>query len=170
VKAITISQPHASRIARGDKWVENRPYEHPWLSARGPIAIHAGQGTQYLSRSELKNYTTGAVVAVARLSAVVQLDVIRKNLANALLEAAAKYPTTGSLCLCLAGTRKTVRGFLDHPHTEGPFCLIFEHVEPLARPIPARGFQGAWRWEPPKQWDTVLLSGESLRDWMLRVL
>ena len=40
MKAITISQPWAHLIVRGEKRVENRtwPTEH-----RGPLAIHAGK-------------------------------------------------------------------------------------------------------------------------------
>jgi len=50
MKALTISQPYASLIASGEKWVENRTWATRY---RGPLAIHAGRGTQYLSRDEL---------------------------------------------------------------------------------------------------------------------
>lgn len=41
MKALTISQPYASLIARGEKFVENRRWPTPY---RGPLAIHAGKG------------------------------------------------------------------------------------------------------------------------------
>lgn len=47
MKALTISQPFASLIASGEKWIENRIW---YTSYRGPLAIHAGKGLQYLSR------------------------------------------------------------------------------------------------------------------------
>jgi len=50
MKALTISQPYASLIASGEKWVENRSWPTGY---RGPLAIHAGKGTQYLDRREL---------------------------------------------------------------------------------------------------------------------
>ncbi len=53
IKALTISQPYASLIASGEKWIENRT----WPTAhRGKLAIHAGVGTQYLNKSELAKY------------------------------------------------------------------------------------------------------------------
>lgn len=51
MKALTISQPYASLIANGEKWIENRRWETLY---RGKLAIHAGKGTQYLDRDELR--------------------------------------------------------------------------------------------------------------------
>lgn len=39
-KAITVRQPHAARIAAGEKLVENRGHVANW---RGEVAIHAGR-------------------------------------------------------------------------------------------------------------------------------
>jgi len=50
MKALTISQPFASLIASGSKFVENRTWP---TSYRGPLAIHAGKGTQYMTRREM---------------------------------------------------------------------------------------------------------------------
>ena len=46
MKALTVSQPYASMIGP-EKWVENRRWYTPY---RGRLAIHAGKGTQYLTR------------------------------------------------------------------------------------------------------------------------
>ena len=60
--ALTVSQPYASMIADGAKWIENRHWETRY---RGPLAIHAGKGTQYLERKQLAEYPSG-VLAVCQ--------------------------------------------------------------------------------------------------------
>ena len=79
MKALTIQQPNASLIADGEKWVENRTWDTCW---RGPLAIHAGKGTRYLTARELIAYPTGAVIAIANLVACVDLTNIRVNRAH----------------------------------------------------------------------------------------
>jgi len=58
LKAITISEPWASKIASGEKWVENRIWPTKY---RGEIAIHAG----------------GCVIAIANLTACVKNDQVK---------------------------------------------------------------------------------------------
>lgn len=128
MKALTIQQPHASLIADREKWVENR---FRFMSYRGPLAIHAGKGTRYLSREELTEYTTGAVIAVADLVACVPLRPIMERCQSGVL----------------ARLGITVEDFLSHEHTEGPKCLILRDVRKLAMPIPAIGKQGLWEWD-----------------------
>jgi hypothetical protein len=60
VKALTIFQPFAAMIATGAKFVENRSWETRY---RGPLAIHAGKGTQYLTAAELREVPHGGFVA-----------------------------------------------------------------------------------------------------------
>ena len=62
-------QPYASLIAVGEKWVENRTWETAY---RGPLAIHAGSGTHYLSLREIRaeGLPVGAVIATCRLVAL----------------------------------------------------------------------------------------------------
>jgi len=126
MKALTISQPYASLIASGEKWIENRTWSTRY---RGPLAIHAGRGTQYLSRDELADYPTGAIVAVGRLAACVRYrrgdDVLARD---------------APLC----GSRRTWGELVAHPYTEGPWCWVIEDVVRLARPIPCRGQVGLW--------------------------
>jgi hypothetical protein len=126
VKALTVSQPFASLLASGDKWVENRTWG---TSYRGELAIHAGKGSQYLSREELKQYPTGCVLAVGVLVACVNLlDVVvdPKELEAASVD---------------------VTEFIAHEHTEGPWCWVFRLMTPLEKPVPAVGKQGLWEWE-----------------------
>lgn len=122
MKALTISQPYASLIASGEKWVENRRWPTKY---RGPLAIHAGKGTQYLTAKELREsgMPFGALIAVAYLVDCVTIEHIR---AGYLLEG-----------------KRTVGEAAAHVHTEGPWCWILENVEPIVA-HPCRGSQGLW--------------------------
>lgn len=125
-RALTISQPFAALIADGEKWVENRT----WGTT---LAIHAGSGTQYMTRRQLRGYTTGAVVAVADLVAVFRLSYLQEcNREMRFLD-----------------TRLTVGEILDHEHTEGPFCWLLRNVRKLREPVKRGGMMGLWFWAAP---------------------
>lgn len=132
MKALTISQPFATLIATGQKWVENRTWETKY---RGPLAIHAGKGTQYMTRREMdeQELPYGSVVAVANLVACVELSMVRRVL----------FPTE----FRKAGIDR--QQFLEHKHTEGPWCWVLMLASRFEKPVAARGAQGLWNWEPP---------------------
>jgi hypothetical protein len=131
VKALTISQPFASLIADGEKWVENRTWETRY---RGSLAIHAGKGTQYLSKSELQEYPHGCVIAVCDLVACVNLEVMRS-----LQHPCSVLPVSGR-------TGKTFAELFNHKHAEGPWCWVLENVRKI-EPVPISGKQGLWTFE-----------------------
>lgn len=128
MKALTISQPHASKIASGEKWVENRSWATKY---RGPLAIHAGKGTQYLTAKELREsgLPFGAVIAVAELVECFYLRDVGE-----LHAACGELPLTENL---------TSLDLLQHEHTTGPHCLILANVRPIT-PVPWKGAQGLW--------------------------
>jgi hypothetical protein len=123
--ALTISQPYASLIADGKKWVENRGWSTPH---RGPLAIHAGKGTQYLSSDQLHAYPAGCIVAVAFVCDCMPIHLLRSSLDKS-----------------TEATRDRLQRILEHEHTEGPFCWIFQRVLKLSHPVPAIGKQGIWQ-------------------------
>jgi hypothetical protein len=120
MKALTISQPYADLIANLEKWVENRLWE---TALRGWIAIHAGKGTQYLGRAELKDYPTGAIVALSKLTPAGHRQ---------------------ESLIAIPGTNKSWKQFYNHEHTEGPQCFILEHTVKLITPIPCPGARMFW--------------------------
>lgn len=132
MKALTISQPFASLIASGEKWIENRTWETLY---RGPLAIHAGKGTQYLSRTQIKQYPTGAIIAVAQLVACVHVDVIRERARNG--------PNPHRV---MFGTSRSWMDVDLHQHCEGPFCWILEDVRTVG-PFAVNGAQGLWNYD-----------------------
>lgn len=125
MKALTISQPFASLIAEGHKWIENRYWDTKY---RGPLAIHAGKGTQYLTARELREYPQG-IVATCELVACFRLSDVER------------------LHDRLANVGFTVEQVLAHEHAEGPWCWLLKNVEKLPQPVPCKGAQGLWDWK-----------------------
>lgn len=130
MKALTVSQPFASLIADGEKFVENRIWETKY---RGTLAIHAGKGSQYLTRAELRGYETGSVIATCELVACFS---IRRILEAANDEAGSR--------LQAPGTPFTWADLARHKHTEGPYCWILVNIAKLPVPIPCVGGQRLW--------------------------
>lgn len=128
IKALTISQPFASLIASGEKWIENRSWP---TSYRGELAIHAGKGLQYLDREELDEYPSGCVIAIGRLSACISIGVIEIECIR-----------FGKKQL-IPGTSRNWFEADRHKHAEGPWCWILENVRTID-PVPMRGAQGLW--------------------------
>ena len=122
MKALTISQPYASLIASGEKFIENRTWPTEF---RGVFAIHAGKGSRYLTAGELRTYPTACIVATARLVMCIHRDELdRRNRSDVLV------------------MRFTVGQLLDHIHCEGPYCWVLDSVKPLKEPIPYTGKLG----------------------------
>lgn len=134
MKALTVSQPYASLISDGSKFVENRTWQ---INYRGPIAIHAGLGSKYLTKTELARYPTGVVLAIADIAACVHLDEINIR------------AHSSSESRRIPGTDKTWFSAHMHAHTEGPWCWILENVRQI-EPVRATGKQGLWEWKQPE--------------------
>jgi len=80
MKALTICQPYAELIARGDKVIENRTWERPY---RGPLAIHAGKTRTWMDEGDDERYPVmvfGAIIAIATLVDVVRLNDLPEHL------------------------------------------------------------------------------------------
>lgn len=124
MKGLTVSEPWASLIASGEKWVENRVWSTDY---RGWLAIHAGKGSRYLTAAALAGYPAGKIIAVARLVTVINLDRITPQIR-------AQYVTP----------TKTYQDILDHQYTEGPWCWILTDVRRVPDPISYLGQRGLW--------------------------
>jgi hypothetical protein len=124
MKALTICQPYAALIVRGEKRVENREWP---TSYRGPLAIHAGKSREWLDPDDEVAFrgvgdplVYGAIVGIARLVDVVHIERIERGDYDSF------YPW-----------------LREHPHTNGTWCWVLEAV----RRFPAvawRGSQGLW--------------------------
>lgn len=115
MKAITICQPYAHLIVRGEKRVENRPWSTRY---RGPIAIHAGLSRKWLRPGDEEccpEMAFGAIVGLAELVSCLTIQQIRTGRGPSWLR--------------------------DHEHAVGPYCLVLDTVRPLGHVVPCRGNQ-----------------------------
>lgn len=163
MKAITIREPWASLLATGHKHYETRSWATKY---RGPIAIHAGKQLDNAFKDEhvaeqlqrcgitpenAKDLPLGAVIATADLVNVWHIvyhpgtDVDK-----------AKHIPIGAESL---STDKHAPDFGDYfVPTEkemalgywvpGNYAWELQNVRILPEPIPAKGKQGLWDWEP----------------------
>ena len=96
MKAVTICQPYADMIARGEKPIENRT----WPTAyRGPLAIHAGTSRAWLEaddEAERPGMAFGAIVATAQLVDCVRVAELPPELRN-------HHEANGPWCWILTG-------------------------------------------------------------------
>jgi hypothetical protein len=129
IRALTISQPYATLIAIGEKFVENRTWE---CFHRGPLLIHAGKGTQYLTARMMKqrNLPTGCIVAACRMIACVHVPSLKDRIVG-------QVPYRDLPI-------EQMKQVAAHRHTEGPFAFVLSEVRRLKKPIPCSGAQGLW--------------------------
>lgn len=118
MKALTICQPYAELIARGEKLIENRSWP-TWY--RGPLAIHAGKSRAWLGDDDeeaalhavdVRAIPFGAVVAVAELVDCVRVEDLPDDLQ-------------------------------DNEHANGPWCWLLARVRRI-QPVAINGAQGLW--------------------------
>jgi len=80
IKALTVCQPYAELIARGEKLIENRTWATDY---RGPLAIHAGKSRAWMDPDDVVKYPDmvfGAVVAIAKLRGCCRIEDLQLDL------------------------------------------------------------------------------------------
>jgi activating signal cointegrator 1 len=118
--------------------VENRTWETAY---RGPLAIHAGSGTQYMSLREIRpeGLPVGAVIATCRLVVCLRVErLIGGELRISRQQAAV-----------LSGIGIEPGAFLGHDYVQGPWCWVLADIRALD-PVPCKGRLGVWDWTPPE--------------------
>lgn len=126
MKVLTICQPYAELIARGQKRVENRVWSTRY---RGPLLIHAGKSREWLGGDtdiELakefgRRIEFGAIVAKCQLIDCLDIELIERG-----------------------NYRKTYPWLDGDPHASGPWCWVLDEIERLPEAIPWKGAQGLW--------------------------
>ncbi len=138
MRAITLKQPWAQLVALRAKRYETRS----WMTRyRGAMAIHAGLeftrearalcGREPFASALLGNddLPTGCVIAISELAAVYRTS-----------------PEDGSLLGEVHAFPESDRPFGDF--SPGRYAWLLQNVRALEEPIPARGAQGLWNWDP----------------------
>jgi hypothetical protein len=156
VKALTIYQPWASLSAFEEKKIETRSWHTRY---RGPLAIHAAQkytygtigrlwSTSALWRNALikigVNFSFGEINGVPLHHGVI---IATCNLIKC-LEVIEESP--GSYAKLSDGTMVDGCEYEFGDYSIGRYAWILADIRRLLEPIPAKGRQGLWNWEPPK--------------------
>jgi hypothetical protein len=143
MKCITICQPYAELIMRGDKRVENRTWPcvlaglRPSLDKPVEMLIHAGKSRNWLTlgpsgtrdevyRIDVADMPFGAIQGVASLVGCYSI------------EAMERYADTAKYL------PPQMQWLPDHPHTIGPWCWVLQDARRFSKPIPYRGAQGVF--------------------------
>lgn len=127
MKALTLCQPYAQLVVRGEKRVENRTWPTKY---RGPLVIHAGKSRSWLEQGDEARFASlgdplvyGAALGMAHLIDVLPVEWIGGYNCHRV------YPW-------LAGD----------PHVSGPWCWILADVQRWPVPVPMAGAQGLWQY------------------------
>lgn len=134
MKCLTVCQPYAALIVTPQSelprnFVQKRVENRSWnCHYRGPLLIHAGKSTRYLAFEPTfprDGLPFGAIVGVCDVVGCAEVKSWR--LIDWTIDArdGERWPW-----------------LVDHPHAEGPFCIILENVRRFERPIPYKGAQG----------------------------
>lgn len=158
MKAITLIQPWASLIALGEKQIETRSWK---TNYRGPLAIHAGASMPkqakgfcsqiaeilhvqyngsiwYYMANHVGDYTFGHILATCEL-----VDCLKITSADRSFFAQFEF------ALLEDGRYICGNELVFGDYTPGRYAWILKNVKQLKKPIPAKGQQGLWNWEPP---------------------
>ena len=171
MKALTLHQPYATLIARGQKWYETRSWQPPVSLYGQRIAIHAGtsrKSLQWLQRQpfyaeleaslDLTDLPVGGIVATAVLDHVLRVEQTRisykdpqrvgRSSFKAVLTGMTVDATEWAYHIHLGSTSRTVQvnrqEYLLGDWSAGRYCWRFVDVQLVAPPVPCRGHQRIW--------------------------
>jgi hypothetical protein len=150
MKALTLTQPWATLVAKGQKKIETRSWS---TSYRGPLAIHAAKGFPGWARRMCFDarfqpvlfddfdgmwqwLPTGKVVATCELVDVKQIDEVIS------FPACRSYTNVDRKHTYILTSQE--RAFGDY--SVGRYMWLLENVVALPAPIPAKGALGLWEW------------------------
>lgn len=145
MKALTVHQPWASLLALGIKHWETRSWRPPADVTR--LAVHASRRPPLAGWEEmLRHYPEGVGSAMRPL-----MEWLTRR------GEVAALPTGAVLAICNLLRVSPTCGVGPSPHasrlgdwSRGRWAWNLQVVHVFNPPIPARGQQGLWEWEPPE--------------------
>lgn len=169
MKALTLTEPFATLVAIGAKTIETRTWATPY---RGPLAIHAGKGfnSEDLQFAEHNEFCRSALEA-ARVT-IFPHGHGRGFVWGAFPESRGHVLAIANLVGCYAMASPEISGagyftpdgagdfrFVEASASDvalgvwklGRFAWVLEDARRFENPIPARGAQSLWEWEPPAE-------------------
>jgi activating signal cointegrator 1 len=143
MKALTLWEPWASLIFCAKKIeTRSRPIKY-----RGPIAIHAAKT---LSKSA-KIWTAATPEIGAALPVPVDELPVGAVIGTVEIVDCLKVIEKNALTAVLSNGRTVSGDELEFgDYTPGRYAWITKNPRMFAEPIPARGQQGLWNWQPPE--------------------
>lgn len=128
MKAITLHQPWATLIALGIKRHETRTWK-PSLQVGELLAIHAGMQTNALAMRDFDLDLKGLVITNGAVLAVTRFMGVRSTNDGA--------------------DGVSLNDYCAGDWSPGRYAWRLELLCVFDKPVPARGMQGLWNWEPP---------------------
>lgn len=150
MKALTLIQPWATLIAIGAKCIETRSWATKY---RGPLAIHASQKFPRWAKDLCFEQNIGNALLCARIwgGTIYTLEDLPLGCMVAVCQLVECEPILRPGWRYLDETiqpftipEEPERSFGDY--TPGRYAWILANVQPLPRPIPAKGSLGLWEW------------------------
>lgn len=133
MRAITICQPYAELILRGDKKVENRKWPTTY---RGPLLIHAGKSQEWLELDDSGTFDESYNIPLASMQFGAILGVVQ-------IQGCIHGPAMCRPCRDFDPWVLEAWPWLaNHEHAEGPYCWILEDAYRFSTPIAFRGHLG----------------------------
>lgn len=148
MKALTLTQPWATLVAKGEKKIETRSWN---TNYRGPLAVHAAKGfpdwakkmcySKYFISSLFDDFDgqwqwlpTAKIVATCELVHVVRID------------EAISFPACRSIAWNkqIWALDEKERTFGDY--AVGRYAWLLSNIVALPKPVPAKGALSLWEW------------------------
>jgi len=134
VKALTLTQPWATLVAIGAKWIETRSWRTEY---RGPLAIHAAKGMPHWAMDTCQEEPFRGVLLAAGIAGVCDLP---RGAVIATCRLVGCLPTE----IFFPSEREREFGDFD----SGRFAWLLDEIVALPAPIAAKGALGLWEWTP----------------------
>lgn len=136
MKCLSLWEPWATLIARGDKHIETRSW---FTSYRGPLAIQSAKSTKLLHMWEALWYEANDGIPGCAPATPATWPHGRVIAVATLFDCVPTVPLADVLSM-------KERAFGDY--TIGRFAWLLKDVRVLSTPIPTRGYQGLWDLDP----------------------
>jgi activating signal cointegrator 1 len=141
IPALTLYQPHATLVAICEKRIETRPRR---MNYRGTLAIHAGLCTDWLDLCAEEPFKS--ILRAAGYRGPADLPLGRVVCITSVEDCIPTPHVAEAPCLYSEAIHEIAFG----NYEPGRWALLLGSVRRLEYPIPARGKQGMWNWEPPE--------------------
>lgn len=153
MKALTLTQPWATLVAKGDKHIETRSWSTTY---RGPLAIHAAKGLPKSWRELRSDPFVETLLPLVGINAsgAPNIDWLPRGAIVAtclLVDVVSTVAAESALNLVVDrgdSSGRAARELAFGDYTRGRLAWLLECVAQIEEPLPARGALSLWETEP----------------------